>query len=114
MLHIERVWSVSVVEPTQLADKLTRYSWCLCVGFQCEGLLWLNDSTSEDAVQEFAVVRVSDGRQLESVTVSWMTVENIEECQRQMSGPTVTPLYKWALFPTSVDKDKEHRCPHCA
>ena len=77
MYHDKRRWCVQPVESAnELADKLLRFSWCCCTGFELEGFVWLNDSTSPDALQEYAVVRKpTDGdetyRQVESITVSW-------------------------------------------
>lgn len=73
MLHRNRVWGV--VEATQhptLAAMLTDHTWTLCTGFRLGNYLLLNDSTSADAAQEYAVVRSDTGEQLESLTVSWM------------------------------------------
>lgn len=73
MIHKARRYNVA--DETSLDDlvaKLTRNSWCLCNGFRIGGLLILNDAFSEDGAQEFAVIRESDGAQLESLTVSWM------------------------------------------
>lgn len=72
MLHKSRGWSVVEVETAaELAEKLTEMTWCGCAGFRVGSLLFLNDSTSGDGAQEYAVVR--DGRQVDSVTFGWMT-----------------------------------------
>jgi len=60
-----------------LVDKLKEYSWTLCTGFQYQSLLLLNDSFSEDSLQEYAVVR--NGVQIESLTVSWYNPERLKE-----------------------------------
>lgn len=80
MYHQDRRWCVQAVSSAEeLADKLLSYSWCCC-GFELDGHLWLNDSTSPDAVQEYAVVsKPADASgeycQVESISVSW--------CKRQ-------------------------------
>ena len=79
MLHADRVWSVSEVSSAEeLAKKLTETTWCCCQAFQIAGharYVWLNDSTSEDGAQEFAVCRIGlakgDVRQIESITFGW-------------------------------------------
>lgn len=82
MMH-RRSYQVIELGPAQLAHRLARHTFTLCTGFLCQGLLWLNDSTSEDAVQEYAVVNVYDAVQIESITVSWCTPAEIEEiCAR--------------------------------
>lgn len=63
----------------ELADKLTNYSWTVCCGFRVGDLILLNDATSEDGAQEFAVIR--DGRQIESLTASWMKEARMLEVQ---------------------------------
>lgn len=73
MLHQKRVWAVSeVASPEELAEKLTSMTWCLCNGFKLDGMLFLNDATSENGAQEYAIVRELDYQQIESVTFSWI------------------------------------------
>lgn len=77
MLH-SRTYSVTNVEdPAELAAKLTSQTWGTCTGFRHRGYLWLNDSISECGVQEYVVVRESDGMQVESITVSWSSPDRL-------------------------------------
>ena len=77
MIHRNRVFQVieEVHSIADLAESLTQHTWTLCTAFRlivapgAEPLLFLNDSLSEDCVQEYAVVR--GGRQIESITFSW-------------------------------------------
>jgi hypothetical protein len=70
MWHKNRVWRVAdVADLNDLVEKLTHHTWTACTGFRWEGLVLLNDSLSGDDAQEYAVVR--DGRQVESLTVTW-------------------------------------------
>lgn len=72
MLHEHRRFGLITVQSvSELVEHVTEHTWTLCTGFSLEGLLFLNDSFSEDGAQEYAVVR--DGRQVESLTVSWMS-----------------------------------------
>ena len=76
MLHTKRRWGIARCEDTgELAAKLTEQTWTLCSAFQTAGgTIWANDSTCEDALQEYGVLRqAEDGawRQVESITVSW-------------------------------------------
>ena len=71
-----RQWNVTDVEtPKELSEIIGEsYHPLACTGFRCQGILWLNDNTefrSPDSVNDWAVVRESDGRQCESVTVGW-------------------------------------------
>jgi hypothetical protein len=71
--HTKRIWVISD-EPSapDLAASLAHRTWTLCTGFRHEGYLFLNDSTSENGAQEYAVVKEATGQQVESLTVSWM------------------------------------------
>jgi hypothetical protein len=76
MTHSKRRWTVGDVEtPEELAHKLTQYTWTGCRAFRLvgSGLLFLNDSFSEDGAQEYGVVIESTRRQVESVTFGWMS-----------------------------------------
>src|SRR5712692_270457 len=78
MLHHHRRFAVTVV-PTMgdLTEQLTQHTWTLCACFEYQGLLLANDSFSEDSAQEYAVYK--EARQIESLTVSWMTRERLQE-----------------------------------
>lgn len=74
MIHSNRPFSITDMDTAEgLAEKLTKHSWTLCTGFRFKGFLFLNDSFSEDGSAEFAVVRESDGVQVESITFGWCT-----------------------------------------
>jgi hypothetical protein len=97
MMHHNRCFKVqSVATTTELANKLTQYTWTLCsafelrVGGQC--LTFYNDSTSEDGAQEYAVYRQGVGFsvQIESITFGWCSearaLELIERLFAQGAG----------------------------
>ena len=93
MFHKKRVWCVSPVgSAEELAEKITQHSWTLCTGFQIDGYLFLNDATSEDGAQEYAVVKCPANpgepyRQVESLTMSWCTQEKaLESIRRTLAG----------------------------
>ena len=79
MLHSDRIWSVAeVASAEELAADLTETTWCCCQAFQITGhprYIWLNDSTSPDGAQEYAVCRLGlakgDIRQIETITFGW-------------------------------------------
>jgi len=77
MFYKRGYWSVApVANAEELATKLTEQTWTLCTGFSLGGYLFLNDSTSEDGVQEYAVVKpLPEGGhvQIESITFGWCT-----------------------------------------
>ena len=106
--------------------------------------LWLNDSTSPDAVQEYAVVRCPvspDGeyRQVESITVGWCNRQELLNYIRQIhteaptacieSGPVVVTksasdlreafgivgAHPGFVVEPTIETPTEHgRCSHCA
>lgn len=79
MMHKRRTWSVrKVATIEELSDLLGNHSWTGCTGFEHDGLLFLSDATGGDGAQEYGVVRVTDLRQVESLTVSWM----FDDCLR--------------------------------
>lgn len=88
VMHKSRVWSVAdVPDLDQLVEKLVEHTWTGCQGFRWRGLLWLNDSTGADGAQEYAVVREEDLAQVESLTVSWMTRDELrKEALRIQAG----------------------------
>lgn len=77
MFHKNRTWCVGeYTDLNQLAEMVSGDStWTLCSAFKFHNILLLNDSISEDSLQEYAIVREEeDGSytQIESFTVSWM------------------------------------------
>ena len=145
MMHKNRVWCVApVVTAEELAEKLTQYTWCCCNGFELDGYLWLNDATSPDGAQEYAVVRKPTAAdphysQVESITASWCTnlqmLRYIREVQSGAaspaidSGPVIVARSVAELsaalggeqrppsnifHPTLETPEQHGRCPHCA
>ncbi len=110
MLHHHRRFAVTVVPSLEeLTEKLTQYTWTLCTCFEYQGLLLANDSFSEDGAQEYAVYH--EGREIESLTVSWMTRARLQEVietllrgEYEAYGP-VAPLH--------TEPASEHRCSVC-
>jgi hypothetical protein len=102
--HLVEVDSVG-----QLVDDVVRCTWTLCTGFLFEGLLFLNDSLSEDGAQEYAVVR--EGRQIESITVSWLSrgeAHNTIDWLLRGGGEDCGPV-----SPT-LEPAEDHHCSWCA
>jgi hypothetical protein len=115
MLHTDRTWSVTTItDADELAEKLGRYSWCLCTGWRYGNTLWLNDSTSEDALQEYAVVRYPELEQIESITVSWCKREELLKriVEYDALGHSMEDLYG-SIGHEQLDEDHEP-CRLCA
>ncbi len=95
-MHKDRIWCVSKIETSEeLAESLADYSWCCCCGFELGDFLWLNDATGGDGAQEYAVVRKPtfddpNYRQVESITASWCTKEEILRYIDGVQGDTLS------------------------
>jgi hypothetical protein len=70
-LH-RRHWKVEDITLEEMVDCIAQSTFVLCQGFRCDGILWLHDSAREGDIQEWAIIRESDGRQLESITTGWL------------------------------------------
>lgn len=113
MMHDKRTFSIAPqTTPEALADLLTAGTQLLCSGFEVGDLLLLNDSFSENGAQEYAVIR--NGRQIESLTASWMTYERLLGClEALLTGPYKDFIDMGPATPP-LDRSPDHRCPRCA
>lgn len=109
MMHKQRPHKVcDVADLATLVDKLTQHTWTTCSAFSWRSLTLLNDATSEDGAQEYAVVRA--GRQIESLTVSWMEPEKLRALlERLDQGEGGCDLGPVAMVP-----HPEGYCARCA
>ena len=115
MFHLNRTFGVTDVETAEeLAESLTEMTWTLCTGFRLQGLLFLNDSWSEDHAQEYAVVRESDLCQLESVTFGWCDKAQAISYIKQCLAITDDGFFGKLDKPLKIDHDKDHDCGLCA
>lgn len=114
MMHRNRRWMVTdMVDATDLGEELTRVQWTLCTGFRCNGLLWLNDSFSEDSIQEYAVVRESDMAQIESITVGWCDPVKVADYQQQFERGVVGPWPMGNVNRWQIETPEEHSRVYC-
>lgn len=145
MMHKDRIWCVApIATAEELAEKLTQGTWCCCSGFELNGYVWLNDATCEDGGQEYAVVRKPTDadphyRQVESITASWCSQEELLRYIHNVQSGTpaiecvdglvvvATSLadlsaalgtdVNWpglVVHPTLQTSEQHGRCPHCA
>lgn len=115
MLYPMRDRSVKTIETAEeLAQKLTQYNWCGCVGFRLRGYLFLNDSTGPDSAQEFAVVRESDMRQVESITFGWCRQDEALRYIQQSIAGEFDHVMSAPVDPKIIQTPDKHRCCHCA
>jgi hypothetical protein len=112
MIHHHRTFAVGVVDNLdELVEKLTDRTWTLCTCFDYQGLLLANDSFSEDGAQEYAVYK--DGRQIESLTVSWMTRESLREVIEGLRTGAYETLDFRPHQPLQTEPASEHACALC-
>ncbi len=120
MMHKSRVFQVAervhgqlYSTPGELARLLTEHTWCSCNGFKLDHLLFLNDSTGPDGAQEYAVFDTRIGKQVESLTVSWMTAEELElQYIRPILSGTYGGVEPWGALP-SLEHPKGEPCYAC-
>jgi hypothetical protein len=96
-------------------------SWTMCTGFRWRSLLFLNDATSGDGAQEYAVIRegVDGSEQVESLTMSWgITLEDFAKIVEQLDAD---PDEYWdaiaAVTRVPFEPNLNHpegSCAHCA
>jgi|SRR3989344_1530496 len=118
MLHKMRHWSItSVASAEELATKLTKHRFALCTGFSLEGYLFLNDSTSEDGAQEYAVVKpLPEGghAQVKSITFGWRTrYQVLEMIRKALAGEYDTELTFASFVELKSEPGRWCRCPYC-
>jgi len=82
MLHKSRVWHIQeCASPEEIAGIITRFdSMVLCTAFRVGRVTLLNDSTSEDSLQEYALCL--DNIQVDSITTSWCKGDRLAEIIR--------------------------------
>lgn len=117
MLFKKRIWQIfEVNSPEELADKLVNYTWTLCTGFKLGNYYFLNDSTSENGAQEYAVLQ-SSGRQIESITFSWCDCqEALEYIKKVLNGEYNDQSWESGIdIHKQLQTPEEHgRCIFCA
>ncbi len=116
MLHKKRIRNVKVIEDVrELAEDLTQETWVGCQGFKIGDYYLLNDSTSEDSVQEYVVIWSAHGIlfEIESVTFGWMNTEAAELFLKKMlDGAYNETIYR--VCSKDIISKKNHKCALCA
>jgi hypothetical protein len=120
MMHEHRVFCLAMVATDdELAEKLIHHAWCRCAGFQLQtspDTLFLNDSTSPDGIQEYAVLRRLDGIwfQVESITFGW--IKSIEKAlgyiREAITGVYDPDARRWGAFEPRFHEPDEP-CEYC-
>ena len=119
MMHTNRVWCVTPKgTPEEIAELLTWTTWTLCTAVELSGYLFLNDSTSEDGAQEYAVVKRPAGpaapfRQIESITFGWCDeAKALEHIRRTLAGEYDAGDFAHAVTPR-LETPTEHARRSC-
>ena len=111
-MHHQRRFAVTVINTREeLVTKLTHSTWPLCTCLAYRGLFLANDSFSEDGAQEYAVYK--EGRQIESLTVSWMTPERFQEVIECLLRGEYDDMQFRPIQPLHTEPAAEHRCRFC-
>lgn len=124
MVHKGRTFCiVGKHTPNSFAEEIKSVStWTLCTGFQVGAYLWVNDSFTEDSAQEYAVIKMEKdergkdgvgeviGRQVESVTVSWCTIQRLEEIVREIEAGGEVDMHEQKI----KCEGGKHHCELCA
>ena len=121
MLHSNRIWCVQPIDSAEeLAKWLAEYTMCCCCGFKLDGYLFLNDSTSADGAQEYAVCKEPVGpdqphRQIESITFGWCTYERSLRFIREiLAGQYDNSDFAQPVRPSLQTPAEHGRCHFCA
>ena len=119
MFHSKRTYRVIECNDVDELAKMLGESQCLCTGYKCQGVLFLNDSTSEDGAQEYAIVlprKDGLGLQVESVTYSWIEgqekrVEDILDMIHYKDVPDESVMQEPVVL--RIDTAPKHSCRYC-
>lgn len=121
MFHDNRIWCVSTVESAEeLAHWLTQHTMCCCCGFELDGYLLLNDATSADGGQEYAVLKKpaapdESHLQIESITFGWCSYEKgLQYIREILAGRYDDADYARTVRPRLQTPEEHGRCHHCA
>lgn len=80
--------------------------------------LWLNDATSPDGAQEFAVIKQCDDStfvQIESITFSWCDFDAAQRfIEATLAGEDDESDFCRHVSPVLQTPKQHGRCPHCA
>ena len=124
MWNTKRRWCVNTIDNVdEIASGLTGNTQVLCTGIRWRGLLILNDATSEDGGQEYAVIDENNGHQVESLTCSWMDPDELKQSLiaiAEGSGRCVLMVTAWTDQKDprkrieTPEQHRKRRCELCA
>lgn len=108
----------AVASADDLARRLADTTWTCCSAFELGGYLWLNDATSADGAQEFAVIKKAGplGRpwQVESITFSWCDFDTaLRYIQQTLRGGDDNNDFAHEVSPILQSPSEHGCCCHC-
>lgn len=114
-----RIYKIDDIK--ELAQKLASFNTqCLCTGFLFQDVLFINDSSSEDGAQEYAIVLPQKdaqmGLQIESVTFGWIEdeakrIQTILDMVKYKDEIGEAPIHEPVKL--NVDDSEKHSCRYC-
>ncbi len=123
MINRNRIFSAQQHTNLQrLARQLVQSTFPLCAGFRLHGFLLLNDSFTEDSLQEYAVIKIEkltslsgsllkvEGTQVDSITVSWCSQARLKAILRKVLSGDAADMGRETLY---LDLNPGHRCGLC-
>lgn len=115
-MNKSRRWAVKKVDsPEELAKLLTEMVWTPCTGFQLGNYLFLNDSFSPDGAQEYGIIDLKTGLQVESITFSWCSVEKARKYIEDVLAGKYAEGWRPGIDMTQIEAPEEHgTCWNCA
>jgi len=116
LYHQDRTHTVEKFEPDQahaLAEKIRNIVWTPCTGFQIGNYLLLNDATSPDGAQEYAVIDKRTKTQVESLTISWMEISEIYDILIEFANDTFSHSQMYLGEYYEPEKHGSGGCEHC-
>ena len=120
MFHDNRRWFVTPADSAEdLARKLTEMTWTGCTAFSLGEYLWLNDATSPDGAQEYAVLKRLGPHdtlhQIESITFSWCSYDRaLAHIERTLRGDDDHNDFAREVSPILETPEEHGRCHLCA
>lgn len=134
MMHSRRRWGITKKTVEQIAQDLIKSDvWVLCNGYLFEHggqqYVMLNDSTSENSVQEYAILLVERvegntyyGKQVESLTTTWARrkddasdeLASVEQFAAEIRKCAECRKFGKSVLRFAANEDSKHRCYLCA
>lgn len=115
MMHDNRAFVVyDAPSAPWLAHALTQRTWTTCQGFRYGGVVFLNDSTSADGAQEYAIYDERARLQIESITFGWCDEAKALDYVQRLAWGTLRSPYSAVQILPKLEIPGRHFCARCA